>query len=93
MSRVLLWMPALGALLGLGCASPTGRRTRSHHRRRDSALHLLWEGTEFAEHDVEADAEALARMFALTGGRRNVPVLVEDGRVKEIGWQGRSCLV
>ena len=55
--------------------------------------HLLWEGTEFAEYDVEADAEALARMLALTGGRRNVPVLVEDGRVKQIGWQGRSCLV
>jgi phosphoheptose isomerase len=42
---------------------------------------------------VEADAEALARMLALTGGRRAVPVLVEEGRVKQVGWQGRSCLV
>ncbi len=55
--------------------------------------HLLWEGAEFDEYDVEADAEALSRMLALTGGRRNVPVLVEDGRVKQIGWQGRSCMV
>lgn len=55
--------------------------------------HLLWEDREFVEHDVEADAEALARMLELTGGRRSVPVLVEDGRVRQIGWQGRSCLV
>jgi mycoredoxin len=55
--------------------------------------HLLWEGTELTEYDVEADAEALARMLALTGGRRAVPVLVEDGRVKQIGWQGRTCFV
>jgi glutaredoxin 3 len=55
--------------------------------------HLLWEGTEFEDYDVETDAKALARMLALTGGRRNVPVLVEGGRVKQVGWQGRSCLV
>ena len=54
---------------------------------------LLWDGREFAEYDVEADAEALARMLALTGGRRAVPVLVEGGCVKQVGWQGRSCLV
>jgi len=54
---------------------------------------LLWEGTDFAEYDVEADAEALARLLALTGGRRAVPVLAADGRVKQVGWQGRSCLV
>jgi mycoredoxin len=45
------------------------------------------------EHDVESDPEALERMLALTGGRRAVPVLVEDGRVQQIGWQGRSCMV
>ena len=54
--------------------------------------HLLWEGVDFEEHDVESDPEALARMLALTG-QRAVPVLVEDGRVKQIGWQGRSCFV
>ena len=54
---------------------------------------LLWDGIEFVEYDVEQDAEALARMLALTEGRRTVPVLVEEGRVKQLGWQGRGCLV
>ena len=54
---------------------------------------LLWDGVEFVEHDVESDPAALARMLKLTGGRRIVPVLVEDGSVKQIGWQGRGCTV
>ena len=48
---------------------------------------------EFVEYDVESDAAALERMKALAGGQRSVPVLVEDGRVVRIGWQGRSCVV
>jgi glutaredoxin 3 len=48
---------------------------------------------EFEEYDVEDDPAALARMKALAGGQRSVPVLVEDGRVIQIGWQGRSCVV
>ena len=47
---------------------------------------------DFEIRDSEADAEALARMIALTG-QRTVPVLVEDGRVVQIGWQGRGCIV
>ncbi len=54
---------------------------------------LLWEGKEFAEYDVEADEAALRRMIELTGGQRTVPVLVVDGRVTHIGWQGRGCVV
>lgn len=48
---------------------------------------------DFVEYDVESDATALARMKALANGQRSVPVLVEDGRVTQIGWQGRSCVV
>jgi glutaredoxin 3 len=48
---------------------------------------------ECVEYDVEADAAALARMQALTGGQRTVPVLVADGKVVQIGWQGRGCVV
>lgn len=59
---------------------------------RELREQLLWQGTEFREHDVEADPEALRRLVALTG-RRAVPVLVEDGRVVQVGYQGRSCLV
>ncbi|MBA3341476.1 MAG: glutaredoxin [Gemmatimonadaceae bacterium] len=54
---------------------------------------LLWEGRTFAEYDVEADQAALKRMLELTSGRRTVPVLVERGRVAQIGWQGRGCVV
>jgi glutaredoxin len=48
---------------------------------------------EFVEYDVESDSAALERMKALAGGQRSVPVLVEDGCVTQIGWQGRSCVV
>jgi len=48
---------------------------------------------DFVEYDVESDPAALERMKAVTGGQRSVPVLVEDGRVTQIGWQGRSCIV
>jgi glutaredoxin 3 len=48
---------------------------------------------EFVEYDVEADPAALERMQALAGGQRTVPVLVEDGKVVQVGWQGRGCVV
>jgi len=48
---------------------------------------------EFVEYDVEADAEARARMKEITGGQRTVPVLVEDGKAVQIGWQGRGCVI
>ena len=54
--------------------------------------HLLWNGIAFIEFDVEADIAARERLHALTGITAAVPVLVEDGRVKEIGWRGRSCV-
>jgi len=55
--------------------------------------HLLWEGRDFIEHDVETDHVALRRMLELTGGQRTIPVLVVDGEVTQIGWQGRGCTV
>ena len=54
---------------------------------------LEFRGREFLEYDVEADPEALDRMLTLAGGQRAVPVLVEDGKVVQIGWQGHSCIV
>ncbi len=48
---------------------------------------------EFVEFDVEADAAARERMRVLTGGVRTVPVLVEAGKVSQVGWQGRGCTV
>jgi glutaredoxin len=54
---------------------------------------LDWKGHEFVAYNVETDAEALERMQKLTGGQRTVPVLLEDGKVIQIGWQGRGCVV
>jgi glutaredoxin 3 len=54
---------------------------------------LEWKGCEFDEYDVEADTTAYTRMVAISGGQRSVPVLVEDGRVTQIGWQGRGCAI
>jgi glutaredoxin len=48
---------------------------------------------DYVEYDVESDPAALERMKTLAGGQRSVPVLVEDGAVTQIGWQGRSCIV
>lgn len=54
---------------------------------------LEWRGSEFVEYDVEADSDARDRMRALAGAGQTVPVLVEDGKVTQVGWQGRGCVV
>lgn len=48
---------------------------------------------EFTEYDVEEDPAARERMRALAGGQRTVPILVENGSVVQVGWQGRGCTV
>ncbi len=54
---------------------------------------LEWKRCDFEEYDVEADPSARHRMSILALGQRSVPLLVEDGKVVQIGWQGRSCMV
>jgi glutaredoxin len=54
---------------------------------------LEWQGREFTEHDVERDSDAMARMLVATGGQSTVPVLLEDGKAVQIGWQGRGCTI
>jgi glutaredoxin 3 len=53
---------------------------------------LEWDGLTFIEYNVRTDAEAHARLVALTG-EHLVPALVEDGRVVAVGWRGRGCTV
>ncbi|HTC22809.1 MAG TPA: glutaredoxin [Gemmatimonadales bacterium] len=60
---------------------------------RDMREWLELRRAEFAEYDVEADPEARRRLRTLAGSHRTVPVLVEDGKVVQIGWQGRGCVV
>ena len=54
---------------------------------------LEWRRSEFVEYDVEADPIARRRMREIARGQRTVPLLVEDGRVVQVGWQGHGCLV
>lgn len=50
-------------------------------------------GSEFTEYDVERDEHARARMRQFAEAPYSVPMLVEDGKVLQVGWQGRSCVV
>jgi glutaredoxin len=54
---------------------------------------LEWQRKDFVEYDVDADATARQRLFELSNGQRSVPVLVENNKVLQIGWQGRTCMV
>jgi glutaredoxin len=54
---------------------------------------LEWKGSEFFEYDIEEDRSARERLLALAPGQGAVPVLVEDGRVIQVGWQGRTCVL
>jgi glutaredoxin len=54
---------------------------------------LEWNQREYVEYNVEADPEAQSRLRSIDGSLRTVPVLVEDGRVVQVGWQGRGCVV
>jgi glutaredoxin 3 len=67
--------------------------TRSCPYTAELREELEFRGVEFVEYDVEDDCEALRRMTELCGGGGAVPVLVEDGRVAQVGFGGRSCYV
>src|SRR5579862_3428620 len=54
---------------------------------------LEWKRSDFVEYDVESNPAARQRMREIASGQRAVPVLVEDGKVIQIGWQGRSCFL
>lgn len=54
---------------------------------------LEWKRSDFVEYDVEADPVARSRMREVAAGQRTVPILVEDGKVIQVGWQGHGCIV
>lgn len=54
---------------------------------------LEWKRSEFVEYDVEADPVARGRMRKIARGQRTVPILVQDGKVVQVGWQGHGCIV
>jgi mycoredoxin len=54
---------------------------------------LEWKGSQFDEFDVEMDHAARVRMQSLAQPPYTVPMLVENGKVVQVGWQGRGCVV
>ena len=66
--------------------------TASCPHTREMREWLEWRGCDYLEYDVEANRDALVRMRELTG-QRIVPVLTEDGKLIQSGWQGRGCVV
>jgi len=54
---------------------------------------LEWKRTAFTEYDIETDPEARERVRAMAEAPFNVPILVQDGKIVQVGWQGRSCVV
>ena len=51
------------------------------------------DGLAYDEYDVESDAAARSRLAALAGPNTLVPVLVEDGRITQVGAGGRGCFI
>lgn len=54
---------------------------------------LEWKGSKFTEYNVEADDGARERLHLLAQPPFTVPLLLEDGKVIQVGWQGRGCVV
>lgn len=67
--------------------------TKSCEYTQEMREWLEWKGTDFVEYDVETDLAARERMRSLANGQRTVPVLVDAGKVIQIGWRGRGCIV
>ena len=54
---------------------------------------LEWQRRDFVEYKVDTDPVARRRLSELAGCQRGVPVLIEDNKVIQVGWQGRTCMV
>ena len=54
---------------------------------------LEWLGHDFDEYDVEHDSNARDRLRLIAVNLHTVPVLVEEGKIVQVGWQGRGCTV
>lgn len=60
---------------------------------RDMREWLELHGTDFVEFDVESDPLAFDRLRKVSQPPYTVPLLVQDGKVLQKGWQGRGCVV
>jgi glutaredoxin len=86
-------------MMRLGQTMPTIRKecelygSGSCPYTRELRADLEWRRVSFVEYDVDVDTTALRRLRQLTPGQSVVPVLVENGVVRSVGWQGRTCVV
>lgn len=54
---------------------------------------LEWQRRDFVEYDVESDPAARQRLHNLASNLTSIPVLIENNRIVEVGWQGRTCMI
>jgi glutaredoxin 3 len=47
-------------------------------------------GVSFEDKNAQDNLDYRKEMFQLTDGDPTVPVIVENGRLKQIGWEGRG---
>jgi glutaredoxin len=52
--------------------------------------HYTSRGIAFEDRNAQDNLDYRKQMLAITSGDPTVPVIVEDGRLKEIGWEGRG---
>ena len=54
---------------------------------------LEWTRRDFVEYDIDADPDARRRLRSFDSSLSTIPVLIEDGKVIQVGWQGRGCVL
>jgi glutaredoxin 3 len=47
-------------------------------------------GISFTEKNAQDNRDFRTEMFTFSNGDPTVPVIVEDGKLKQIGWEGRG---
>ena len=62
-----------------GC--PFCAKAREHYTSAD---------IPFEERNAQDNPRFRKEMLAITGGDRTVPVIVDQGQLKQIGWEGRG---
>ena len=52
--------------------------------------HYTAEGIAFEDRNAQDNMEYRKEMFSFTSGDPTVPVIVENGSLKQVGWEGRG---
>jgi glutaredoxin 3 len=52
--------------------------------------HYTGQGIPFEDRNAQDNQAYRAEMLGFTSGDPTVPVIVENGRLKQVGWEGRG---